>query len=129
MGIAEPHPADALSDDLSGAQHDDAVGQRHHGLHDMLDRNDAHAAVANLEHQVDCTANVGLVDASHHFVEQQHAWLHSHDARNLEPLEPADGQSLRLGIKPRRKSHAMRGLSRHFACLAHILDSGGTHRP
>ena len=30
-------------------------------------------------------------------------------------------KSLRLGIKPRRKPHAMGGLSRDFACLTDIL--------
>jgi hypothetical protein len=119
----------ALGDNLPGAEDDHPIGECHHRLHDVLDGDDAGAGIADRQHQVDGAAHVGLVDAGHDLVEEQHARAHRHHPGDLEPLEAAGGEAARLASEPGCQPHPLGGLARdrpRFADVAVAME-GADH--
>src|SRR6266545_1171109 len=75
-----------LSDLLAERQHHDAVGERHHGAHVVLDEQHGHSARVDGADQPDHGVDLGRVEPGHDFIEQQQRRFRRERARQLEPL-------------------------------------------
>ena len=82
----------ALGELLAEIEHDDAVRQAHDRLHQVLDHQDGHAALADAADDADHVLDLGRVEAGQHLVEQQQQRPRGQRAGEFEPLLAGDGQ-------------------------------------
>src|SRR5439155_4231786 len=82
-----------LGELLAGVEHDDAVAGAHDGLHVVLDHHLGQPVLLHVEDQPDDLLALPRIEATHDFVEQDHPGLRRHDARQLQLLALADGQT------------------------------------
>src|SRR6516165_10754845 len=75
----------ALDQHLAEIEHDGAVDQRHHDLHDMLDHQHGDAGVADAPHQLNAGLRLDRGQAGQHLVEQQELRLGGERTRDFEP--------------------------------------------
>ncbi len=66
-------------------EHDGAVDQRHHDLHDMLDHQYRNTGGAHFSHQFDAGLRLDRRQSGEHFIQQQQFRLGRQRTRDLEP--------------------------------------------
>ena len=102
----------AFRDDQAVIEHDDAVRQRQHRAHHVLDEYDRRAVVADRADQLDRAVDLAGREARQHLVEQQQPRPRRERARELEelPLVQVEvvGQRVRLGREARELEPAVR---------------------
>ena len=91
-GIVGDRGRRALGDHAALVQHVDALGERGHGLHDVLDQQDGDARVADVADDLDDLGDLGRIEAGHHLVEQQQARPGGERAGELQALAAGDGE-------------------------------------
>src|SRR5208282_3834583 len=119
-GIRHHLGRSSFGDDAAFRQHEDVLGEAHHGLHDMLDHDDGDAASAESANNGDYVADLGWIESSQHFVEQEKLWLGRKRASKLEAFPPSNGQRVGRAVKhvaePDLASHLFGNGERGGAC-------------
>src|SRR5262249_20819745 len=85
----------ALADEGAMVQHEDAVGEGEHHLHQMLDDQDGHALRGDAADQVERRVDFAGIEPGIHLVEQQDARIHRDALGKLEALAIRQGQGAR----------------------------------
>src|SRR5581483_1878356 len=107
-GIAEHRRRRALCDDAACIEHIQMVREAGHGLHDMFGHEESDPAISDGADEGDELRHLRRVEAGHHLVEQQEAWLGGERAGKLEPLAPGDGQGAGWLFEHRAHAEARR---------------------
>src|SRR3989442_7416813 len=101
-------------DALSVVEHQDASGDAHDGLHDVLDHQHRDAPAVDLLDEAHRAFDLLGVQAGHDLVEQEQRGLHGERAGQLEALELAERQGPGRHPGPRRQAdhpqHLVRAL-------------------
>ncbi|MEY9676231.1 hypothetical protein ABIE93_006165 [Bradyrhizobium elkanii] len=95
---------------LAEIEHDGAVDQRHHDLHDVLDHQHGDAGGAHLAHQLDAGLCLDRRQSGEDFVEQQQLRLGGERAGDLEPALLRRHQISGQLVGARRKSAELQHL-------------------
>src|SRR3954471_6100166 len=86
IGVAHHFARLSLRDQLAVVQHHDAVRQRHHRAHHVLDEDDGGALVADATDQLDGVVDLAGRQAREHLVQQHQARPGRQRARQLQEL-------------------------------------------
>ena len=89
----------ALRDQLAVVQHDQAVGNREHDLHQVLDHDDGHAQARDLADHAERFGNLGRVEAGIDLVEHEQAGFHGEALGKLQALAPRERQRCRRPVR------------------------------
>src|SRR5919201_963860 len=109
--IGDHLPRCALRDQLAVVQHDKAVRDREHDLHQVLDHDDGDALLGDLADDGQRLFDLGGVEPGVDLVQHQKARAHGEAFGELEPLAPGEGEGGRRTIR-----HV--GKAREFEMLA-----------
>src|SRR6266404_2226571 len=84
FAVADHVVGAAVGDFLAGDQHDETLGEAHHGTHDVLDEDDRDAAFVEPDQQRDDVVDFGIGEPRHRLVGNQELGLRRHGAGEFE---------------------------------------------
>ena len=84
--------ATALGDQPAVMEHQHALRERHHDLHEMLDDQDGDAAFGDPANQTQRALDLAGIEPGIDFVQHQHLGPHRHALGQLETLAAAERQ-------------------------------------
>src|SRR5919204_2769701 len=118
--IGDYLPWGALRDQLAVVQHDKAVRDREHNLHQMLDHDDGDALLGDLADDGQRLLDLGGVEPGVALVQHQKARAQGEALGELEPLAPGEGEGGRWTMRHVGKAREFEMLAGDRPCLAHV---------